>query len=87
MPTPGLEHARRQRWPYAEHFRELDDQQWAAELAVLKKMYEVDKLSIRRIAAIKRSSYGFMQARLVEAGANLAPNSTPYVPPARQGQP
>jgi hypothetical protein len=31
-------------------------------------------LSIRRIAELKRASYGFMQGILVEAGANIASN-------------
>ena len=86
MPTSHLEHTRRRRWPYAGHFRALDPQQRADELAALKKLYEDDKLSIRQIAERKESSYGFMHARLAEAGVNLAANSTSYVPPVQRSE-
>lgn len=84
MSTPTRDNSRRQQWPYAQRFRELDPQQQAHELAELRKLYEEDKLSIRQIAELKESSYGFMRARLVEAGADLAANSTSYLTPAQQ---
>jgi hypothetical protein len=88
MPTSHLEHThrRRQSSPYAQHFRALDAPRRADELVALRKLYEDDELSIRQIAARKEASYGFLRARLVEAGVDLAVNSTSYVPPAQQDQ-
>jgi hypothetical protein len=86
MSTSVREDSRRQRRPYAVRFRNLDPQKIAEELAELKRLYEDDGLSIRQIAERKESSYGFMHARLTDAGVNLAVNSTSYVPPAQQEQ-
>jgi len=84
--TPVRYNSPRRRRPYVERFRNLDCAQQAEELAKLKRLYEGDGLSIRQIAGRMESSYGFMYARLTEAGVNLAVNSTSYVPPAQQDQ-
>jgi Helix-turn-helix domain len=84
--TSVRENSPRQRRPYVERFRRLDSQQQAEELATLKRLYEDDGLSIRQIAERMESSYGFMHARLTEAGVNLAVNSTSYIAPAQQDQ-
>ncbi|WP_433294507.1 helix-turn-helix domain-containing protein [Actinoplanes sp. CA-030573] len=86
MSTPVREKSPRQQGPYVERFRNLDPQQKAKELAELKRLYEDDGLSIRQIAERMQSSYGFMHARLTEAGVNLAVNSTSYIPPTQQDQ-
>ena len=78
--------APRQRQPYTTIFQQFSADQRRAELAELKKLYEKDRLSIRQIAQRKQASYGFMHARLHEAGANLHTNSTFYRPPAPQDE-
>ncbi len=64
----------RHRQPYSELFRELGPDERQEELDSLKALYDQDRMSIRQIAALKRSSYGFMQARLVEADVNVGSN-------------
>ena len=78
MPTtaPG-QSASRNRRPYSEYFRELGLDERQKELTHLKKLYDQDRMSIRQIARLKRSSYGFMHAKLVEAGANIGSNRPP----------
>jgi hypothetical protein len=78
MPTTApRQRTSRQRQPYSEFFRELDPDHRHQELKHLKKLYDEDRLSIRQIARLKTSSYGFMQGKLVEAGANIAGNRRP----------
>jgi hypothetical protein len=84
MPTSTREKTPRRRRPYAARFRKFDPQRQALELAELRKLYEDDKLSVRQIARRKESSYGFIHARLTEAGANLAANSTSYLAPTKK---
>jgi hypothetical protein len=84
--TSLRENSARPRRPYAVRFRSLTPQQKAKELAELRRLYEDERLSIRQIAERVESSYGFMHARLTEAGVDLAVNSTSYVPPALQDQ-
>lgn len=86
MSTSVRENSPRQRRPYVERFRKLTSQEQVEELAELKRLYEDDRLSIRQIAERKESSYGFMHARLTEAGVDLAVNSTSHVPPAQRDQ-
>jgi len=78
MPTtaPG-QRAGRHRRPYSGLFRGLGPDERHTELAHLKKLYDEDRLSIRQIAAPKRSSYAFMQGRLAEAGVNIGSNRAP----------
>ncbi|RSM39604.1 hypothetical protein DMB66_58035 [Actinoplanes sp. ATCC 53533] len=78
MPTTApRQRASRHRQPYSRFFRELGPDQRQNELRHLKKLYDEDRLSIRQIAKLKTSSYGFMQGKLVEAGANIAGNRRP----------
>lgn len=78
MPTTApRQRTSRHRHQYSEFFRELRPDQRRQELKHLKKLYDKDRMSIRQIAKLKHSSYGFMQGRLAEAGANIASNRRP----------
>lgn len=76
-PTAPSHRAVRRRRPYSEFFRELSPDERHQELERLRKLYDEDRMSIRQIAELKRSSYGFMQGRLVEAGVSIGANRPP----------
>lgn len=59
---------------YTTTFRNFNAAERRKELAELKKLYEKDRLSIRRIAAVKASTYCFIRARLLDAGVDINAN-------------
>ncbi|GLZ00780.1 hypothetical protein [Actinoplanes sp. NBRC 103695] len=61
---------RRHRFAYTDTFRSLNGSDRETELALLKKLYEKERLTIRQIASLVAASYGFMQKRLCDAGTN-----------------
>jgi hypothetical protein len=76
MPTaqPQRHAARRRHIAYTSKFHSLNPEQRQEELANLKELYEKDGLSIRRIAEKKSSTYGFIRARLLDAGVDISVN-------------
>jgi hypothetical protein len=75
MATPATRpRAVRRQIPYTTTFRNFSPAQRGEELAELKKMYEDDGLSIRRVAKVKTSTYGFIRARLLDAGVDISAN-------------
>jgi helix-turn-helix protein len=75
MATPETRpRAVRQQIPYTSTFRDFSPSQRREELAELKQMYQDDRLSIRRIAEQKKSTYGFIRARLLDAGVDISAN-------------
>lgn len=83
MPNDGQQRrpGRRHRFAYTDDFRSLSGSEREKELALLKKLYEQDRLTIRQIAGLVEASYGFMQKRLADAGAttNITRRKRPSV--------
>ncbi|MEV4708217.1 helix-turn-helix domain-containing protein [Actinoplanes sp. NPDC049316] len=70
MSTDGSRQRKaRHRFPYTDKFRALTTDAQKKELSLLKKLYEKDQLTIRQIAGEVDASYGFIQQRLIDAGA------------------
>ncbi|MEV6349591.1 hypothetical protein [Actinoplanes sp. NPDC051851] len=61
----------RRRCPYTESFRALDADAQKEELRLLKTLYEQHGLSMRQIADLTDSSFGFIQLRLTDVGASV----------------
>jgi hypothetical protein len=75
MATPETRaRAVRQQIPYTTTFRNFSPAQRRDELAELKHMYEVGRLSIRRSAEHRKSTYGFIRARLLDADVDISAN-------------
>ncbi|BCJ51823.1 hypothetical protein Asp14428_32980 [Actinoplanes sp. NBRC 14428] len=61
-----------QRRPYTEKFRSLGHRERRQERILLKQLYDQHRLTIRQIADLVNASYGFIHARLTEAGASTS---------------
>lgn len=61
---------------YTTAFRNFSPEEQRKELAALKKLYEKDGLSIRRIAQQKDSTYCFIRLRLLAARVDFSANRT-----------
>lgn len=65
--TASKQRAVRKSHPYAGFFRALDPEQRQQELTRLKELRDEGQMTIRQIATLNDSSYGYMQARLADA--------------------
>lgn len=75
MPTAQVQpRAVRRRIAYTAAFRSFSPEEQRKELAVLKELYEKDGLSIRRIAELKKSTFCFIRARLLDARVDISAN-------------